>query len=64
MAVAVNNQYQKSDPMPNIPEMTEVWTGAQNLLVNAASGKETPEQAAKQATKQIKQQIKQKYHVN
>ena len=44
--------------------MTEVWTGAQNLLVNAASGKETPEQAAKQATKQIKQQIKQKYHVN
>ena len=64
LAVAVNNQYQKSDPMPNIPEMTEVWTGAQNLLVNAASGKETPEQAAKQATKQIKQQIKQKYHVN
>ena len=29
LAVAVNNQYQKSDPMPNIPEMTEVWTGAQ-----------------------------------
>lgn len=62
LAVAVNTQYKQSDPMPNIPEMSEVWTGAQNLMVNAGSGKQTPEQAAKSATKQIKQQIEQKYN--
>ncbi len=46
--------------MPNIPEMTEVWTGAENMVINAASGKDTPKQAADKATKQIQQAIKQK----
>ncbi len=58
---AVIEQYKDASPMPNIPEMTEVWTGAENMVINAASGKDTPKQAADKATKQIQQAIKQKY---
>ena len=47
--------------MPNIPEMAEVWTGAENLIVDAASGKKTPQEAANASVKQIKQTIQQKY---
>lgn len=58
---AVITQFKSADPMPNLPEMAEVWTGAENLIVNSAAGKQTPQQAADKATKQIKQTIQQKY---
>ncbi len=34
---------------------------AENLVINAASGKKTPKQAADAAVKQIRQSIEQKY---
>ena len=46
LAKAVIAQYKDADPMPNIPEMAEVWTGAENLIVDSAAGKKTPQQAA------------------
>lgn len=58
---AVVEQFKSADPMPNLPEMAEVWTGAENLMVNSASGKQTPKQAADKAVKQIKESIQQKY---
>ena len=61
LAKAVIAQYKDADPMPNIPEMAEVWTGAENLIVDSAAGKKTPQQAADAAVKQIKQTILQKY---
>ena len=61
LSKAVINQFEDAEPMPNLPEMAEVWTGAENLVVNAASGKQTPKQAADAAVKQIKQSIEQKY---
>ena len=42
----IKTDYKDASPMPNIPEMTEVWTGAENMVINAASGKDTPKQAA------------------
>lgn len=61
LAKAVIAQYKDADPMPNIPEMAEVWTGAENLIVDSAAGKKTPQQVADAAVKQIKQTIQQKY---
>ncbi|GET08537.1 sugar ABC transporter substrate-binding protein [Ligilactobacillus agilis] len=61
LAKAVIAQYKDADPMPNIPEMAEVWTGAENLIVDSAAGKKTPQQAADAAVKQIEQTIQQKY---
>ena len=61
LAKAVIAQYKDADPMPNIPEMAEVWTGAENLIVDSAAGKKTPQQAADAAVKQIKQTIQQTY---
>ncbi|GAW63689.1 maltose maltodextrin ABC transporter binding protein [Ligilactobacillus acidipiscis DSM 15836] len=58
---AVVEQFKSADPMPNLPEMAEVWAGAENLMVNSASGKQTPKQAADKAVKQIKESIQQKY---
>ena len=61
LSKAVIEQFASADPMPNIPEMAEVWTGAENLVINAASGKKTPKQTADAAVKQISQSIEQKY---
>ena len=47
--------------MPNIPEMAEIWSGAENLMFDAASGKKTPQETADAAVKQIKENIEQKY---
>ena len=58
---AVINQYVNADPMPNIPEMGEVWTGGENLMFDAASGKQTAQEAADAAVKVIKDAIEQKY---
>ncbi|MCU9612463.1 extracellular solute-binding protein [Caldibacillus lycopersici] len=61
LATAVINQYSSAQPMPNIPEMAEVWTGAANLMFDAASGNKSAEQSAEDAVKVISENIEQKY---
>ena len=58
---AVIDQYETSQPMPNIPEMGEIWAGAENLMFDTISGKKTAEESAKDAVKLIKESIEQKY---
>ena len=54
LSKAVIDQYTVSEPMPNIPEMAEVWSGAENMLFDAGSNKMTPQEAADNAVKTIK----------
>ncbi|WP_277630836.1 extracellular solute-binding protein [Atopococcus tabaci] len=61
LAVAVIEQYNNAVPMPNIPEMAEVWTGAETMMFDAGSGNKTPEQAANDAVQIISDNIEQKY---
>ncbi|AXI10073.1 sugar ABC transporter substrate-binding protein [Oceanobacillus zhaokaii] len=61
LTIAVINQYNSAVPMPNIPEMAEVWTGAQTLMFDSASGNKTPEQSANDAVEVISGNIEQKY---
>lgn len=58
---AVIAGYENAKPMPNIPEMAEVWAGGENLMFDAASGKQTAQEAADAAVKVIKENIDQKY---
>lgn len=58
---AVVEQYESASPMPNIPEMAEVWAGGENLMFDAASGKQTAKEAADAAVKVINENIAQKY---
>ena len=58
---AVIEQYAVSHPMPNIPEMAEVWAGAQNMFFDAGSGNMTPEESAQNAVQTIKESIEQKH---
>lgn len=52
LTTAVIEQYETAQAMPNIPEMGEVWTGAENLMFDAASGSKTPKESADEAVKQ------------
>lgn len=61
LTTAVVEQYVSAQPMPNIPEMAEIWTGAENLMFDAASGAKTPQEAADSAVKVISEAISQKY---
>ncbi|MCG0722488.1 maltose/maltodextrin ABC transporter, substrate binding protein [Lactiplantibacillus plantarum] len=61
MAMAVSKQYDKDVPLINLPQMSEVWTPAQTMVTNAASGKMTPKKAANKAQKTILTNISQKY---
>lgn len=58
---AVLEQYQNADPMPNIPQMAEVWDSAQVMTFDVASGAKSPQQAADDAVQTIEQMIEQKY---
>lgn len=58
---AVIEQYAVSHPMPNIPEMAEVWAGAQNMFFDAGSSNMTPQESAENAVKTIKESIAQKH---
>ncbi|MGN9863861.1 extracellular solute-binding protein [Bacillus swezeyi] len=58
---AVIKQYETATPTPNIPEMAEVWTGAESLIFDASSGKKSAQQSANDAVKVIKENIKEKY---
>lgn len=61
LTTAVITQYADAQPMPNIQEMAEVWTGAENLMFDAASGTKTPQESADDAVALIKEAIEQKY---
>ncbi|RKQ28196.1 extracellular solute-binding protein [Oceanobacillus halophilus] len=61
LTTAVIEQYNTAVPMPNIPQMAEVWTGAETLMFDAASGNKTPEESANGAVKVIQENIEQKY---
>lgn len=61
LTTAVIEQYETAQVMPNIPEMGEVWTGAENLMFDAASGSKTPKESADEAVKTISEAIEQKY---
>lgn len=58
---AVIEVYKEAVPMPNILEMAEVWTGAESMMFDAASGNKTPEEAANDAVQLIADSIAQKY---
>ena len=58
-AVAIQSQY--GVPMPNIPEMAEVWEPAASALQLVATGKQEPKAALDEATKTIKSQIEQNH---
>lgn len=61
LTAAVINQYSNAIPMPNIPQMAEVWTGAETLMFDAASGNKTAEESANDAVDVISENISQKY---
>ncbi|HFI0462818.1 TPA: extracellular solute-binding protein [Streptococcus suis] len=61
LTTAVIEVYANAQPMPNIPQMGEVWTGAENLMFDAGSGNKTPQEAADEAVELIKQSIEQKF---
>ena len=58
-AVALQSQY--GVPMPNIPEMAEVWEPAASALQLVATNKQEPKAALDEATKTIKSQIEQNH---
>lgn len=58
---AVIAQYADAQPMPNIPEMGEVWPGAQNLMFDIGSGTKEIKAAADEAVQLISESIEQKY---
>ncbi len=58
---AVIAQFADAQPMPNIPEMAEVWDPGATMFFNVASGTEEPEDAAKTAVTAIEEAIEQKY---
>jgi len=58
---AIIEQFKVSEPMPNIPQMAEVWTGTENMLYDSGSGNMEPQEAADQAVSAIKESIDQKY---
>lgn len=51
-------QAAQGTPMPNIPEMGQVWDPIANAITFVAKGKQNPEQALDDAVKQIEEQIK------
>ncbi|UOY92107.1 extracellular solute-binding protein [Ectobacillus sp. JY-23] len=57
-AKAVAEQSQSAIPMPNIPEMGEVWAPAASALQNIVTGKSDSKKALDEAVKQIDTNIK------
>lgn len=57
-AKAVAEQSQYAVPMPNIPEMAQVWKPMADSLQTVVTGKAEPKQALDNAVQQIKEQIK------
>ncbi|EIT84553.1 maltose/maltodextrin ABC transporter periplasmic protein [Fictibacillus macauensis ZFHKF-1] len=60
-AKAVAIQSQHGIPMPNIPEMAEVWDPGANALQLVATGKQEPQKALEDAKKSIDENIQAKH---
>ncbi|WP_161979355.1 extracellular solute-binding protein [Streptococcus sp. S784/96/1] len=58
---AVIQQFADAKPMPNIPQMAEVWEPAATMYFDVVSGTKEPEAAAKDALSTITDAIEQKY---
>ncbi|WP_049617465.1 extracellular solute-binding protein [Streptococcus sp. X13SY08] len=61
LTTAVINQFANAQPMPNIPQMAEVWEPAATLFFDVASGNKEPKAASEATVKFIKEAIEQKY---
>ena len=62
VAKAVIEQFNVAKPTPNIPEMAEVWTGAESMMYDAVSGpKDKVASVLKDANTNIENSIKEKY---
>lgn len=61
LTAAVIEVYENAIPMPNIPQMAEVWVGAESLMFDAASGTKSAEESANDAVELITQTIQQNY---
>lgn len=61
LAIAVVEQYDNAVPMPNIPEMAEVWEGAESMMFDAVSGNKTAKESADDSVEIIEDNIEQKY---
>ncbi|MFS0784301.1 extracellular solute-binding protein [Bacillus sp. 1P06AnD] len=62
LANAVISTYQVAPPMPNIPEMSEIWAVGGTLMSDVNAGKKDPKQVAKAAVKTINENIEQKFN--
>ena len=60
LTAAVIDVYKNAVPMPNIPQMAEVWTGAENMMFDAVSGSKSAKETADAAVELIKEAIAQK----
>ncbi|MCQ6265485.1 extracellular solute-binding protein [Fictibacillus sp. WQ 8-8] len=60
-AKAVAVQSERGIPMPNVPEMAEVWVPVGNALQLTATGKQDSKRALEDASKTIEQNIKAKH---
>ena len=58
---AVIAQFADAQPMPNIPQMAEVWEPAATMFFDAASGAKDVKTATSEAVTAIKEAIEQKY---
>lgn len=61
LAIAVIEQYSNSVPMPNIPQMAEVWVGAETMMFDAVAGNKSAQESADDAVQTIQDNIEQKY---
>lgn len=61
LTTAVIEQFASAQPMPNIPEMIEVWEPAANMFFDVASGKKDAATASQETTQLIQEAIEQKY---
>lgn len=62
LAKAVIDQFKVAKPTPNIPEMSEVWTGAESMMYDAVSGpKDKVKSVLEKANDNIENSIKEKY---
>lgn len=61
LAKAVINVYSSAVPMPNIPQMAEVWEPAKTMFFDAVAGNKDAKTSADDQVEVIKQNIEQKY---
>lgn len=61
LTTAVIDQFANAQPMPNIPQMAEVWEPSATLFFDVASGNKKAKAATEETVTFIKEAIEQKY---